>query len=232
MKDIGNILAMMAPWQAPTYLTRAYCVLELFTASENDCLITIGMPPREKHDFIDGMRGDGAAQKVNELLEALGTMDVRKARAWAEEDRTNIIRLVKDGVGYETFNATVSKLLKDWALGVIVDEVEVGASDAGDRGAQARRRGGLLNNAAELFRQIGEFDRTLATANEALRVNELAYGRQNKHTAKSIELVGVALYWKGDKEEAMKWMKDLLRIRDEDSRESTEKRQIRSRALP
>jgi IS1 family transposase len=31
---IGRILPMLAPWDAPEYVTRAWCLFELFTVSE------------------------------------------------------------------------------------------------------------------------------------------------------------------------------------------------------
>jgi len=61
--SIGHVVAMMSPWTGPEYLTRVWCIFELFTASMmEDCKITIEMPEREREDFLEGL-----AKEVNLL---------------------------------------------------------------------------------------------------------------------------------------------------------------------
>lgn len=39
LKNIGHMLAMMAPWKAPIYLTRVWCIFEMYVAYSNNCQV-------------------------------------------------------------------------------------------------------------------------------------------------------------------------------------------------
>lgn len=191
---IGHILAMMAPCEAPTYLTRAWCVFEAFIANENECKVTLGMASRDRNNFVNSIRGDNGADLVKDIFAALGSIDIRNAEAFVESDRTNIMRLIEGDAGYDNFNSKVGGLVRKWALDVIESEIRAGSRDLDDDYSKVRQ-GILLNNVAELFFRIHEVDRGLAIGKEGLRVNELVHGRESKHTAKSLYLVGCGTYY-------------------------------------
>ena len=47
---------MMAPWNRPSYLKRAWCIFEMYTANEDDeCNIEIVMPPIEKDRLLQSL---------------------------------------------------------------------------------------------------------------------------------------------------------------------------------
>jgi len=119
MKEIGHVLVVMAPWQSPTYLTRVWCLFEIFMATENGCNVTITMPTRERNKFMSSMRSDGGVDQVSNLFTALGSIDITKADALQESHRKNILHLIKNEVGYDNFNVKVSGLMRKWALGVV-----------------------------------------------------------------------------------------------------------------
>jgi len=91
VKTIGHIVAMMAPWQEPYYLTRIWCVFELFTAQTNGCDVTITMPSDEKDRFVEGLRSGDYKDQMNALFSTLAKTDVTKANASVESDQTEIL---------------------------------------------------------------------------------------------------------------------------------------------
>merc|ERR1740139_1590697 len=100
---------MMSPWNAPKYITRVWCLFELYAASENSCEVTIVMPSREVENFIHGLKcklkGDDQIQK---FFTALAATDVNNAMASVESDLAHILRIVESGPGYCKFNAEVA----------------------------------------------------------------------------------------------------------------------------
>lgn len=61
---------------------------------------------------------------MNALLSTLGKTDVQNAKASVESDRTSILQIIRDGVGYAGFNIAVSGLIKECVISVVVAEVE------------------------------------------------------------------------------------------------------------
>jgi len=213
MNKIGHILAIMAPWHAPTYFTRASCVFELFMANENGCNITLGMPPKARHELMDVMRSDDGVGQVNELFTALENFNVEETETSEESDLGKILNVIANGTGYDNFNAKVSGLVRKWILDSLESEVVRSKLKMEDDNLKAQQ-GRLINNIGALFRHIGEYDRCLTMGEEALRTNISVHGRDNKHTARSLEIIGGALYFKGDKYESMRLHEEALAIRE------------------
>ena len=152
------------------------------------------MPSAEKERFIKGLTSEDGNNQLDVLFSALAKVEVTNAEAWAEEDRTKILKIVEEEVGYADFNLTVSGLLREWAIGVVITAVEEGRGQVEDDRSK-KRHGELLNKVCKLFLGIGGHGaRVLSMAKEALILNEEIYGRENVHTAQSILLVGRGLY--------------------------------------
>ena len=91
---VGHILAMMAPWDAPLYLTRVWCIFEIHTANTADDVKTeIIMPPREKDKMLASLND------YNNLVKALSATHIESAEASKELDRENIMKLVNKTTG-------------------------------------------------------------------------------------------------------------------------------------
>jgi len=218
---IGHIVTMMAPWDAPVYLTRIWCVFEIYTANKTGSKVTIAMPSSERKRFIDGLRSEDGQSQIDTLFSTLGKTDVKKAEASVESDRTSILRIIEDGVGYGGFNNTVSGLLKDWAISLIIAEVEEGGLDLEDDSSK-KLQAELLCNVADLFYKMALYvydglqlgARGSTMAKEALLINEGLYGRKSVHTAKSILLVGLGLWCYNKYDKALKLFQESLEIFD------------------
>jgi len=221
---IGHVFAMMAPWQAPTYLTRIWCVYELYMANETNCVVTLGMPSRDRKDFIDAMRGNDGADKMNKLFTMLGNTDVRKTEASTVYDRSQILSLILKGPGYDKFNVRVNELVRKWAIGIVLGEVEAGTGGRQDETFKARH-GTLLNNVGGLFDYIGgykvtdmlkdneEYDEALKLYERTLGFEEKLFGRQHENTADTIHSIALILNKMGERRKSLKLHREVLGIR-------------------
>ena len=117
---VGHILAMMAPWDAPLYLTRVWCIFEIHTANTADDVQTeIIMPPREKDNMLASL------QDYNNLVKALSGTHIESAEASKESDRTNIMKLVNRVEREQAFDMDCEFLIKEIDTSLLNSKVEL-----------------------------------------------------------------------------------------------------------
>merc|ERR1711957_1053489 len=99
-------------WRAPKYVTRAWCLYELFTAIQlaADCRLEVIMPPRESDGFDQALRGRGPGG-LGRFWEALAATRIEDAEAAVNIDRDNILVAVERGPGCARFNRVVVRQL-------------------------------------------------------------------------------------------------------------------------
>ena len=110
---IGRILPMLAPWNDPGYIKRAWCLFELYTAirKPEQVQIDIILPPTQHTAFRHAIntQGYGVIDAPLELI------DAASASASNPADLESIRRLVRGYAGgFDTLNETVRNHLKRW----------------------------------------------------------------------------------------------------------------------
>lgn len=116
MTAIGRILPLLAPWNAPVYVTRAWCLFELFTAIRNwrDVEIDILLPPGQRVDFLGAM----TMGNYTVLEHALDGIRAEDATATEAADLAAIHGYVAGIPGGVTMlNETVRGRLRGWFEG-------------------------------------------------------------------------------------------------------------------
>ena len=99
---IRRILAMMTPWEEPFYLKRVWCIFELYTAITNEqCKVTVVMPPAEKDRLVDSLRLDDGLQT---LFTSFSQTNVENAQASSTDDKEKILTLIQNDSGYNALN--------------------------------------------------------------------------------------------------------------------------------
>lgn len=77
LKAIGHMLALLVPWNSPVYLTRIWCVFELYTAHHTGCRISVVMPLRERAKLARDLVGKEGCRIV--LLRASSRQSLKES---------------------------------------------------------------------------------------------------------------------------------------------------------
>ena len=96
------------------------------------------MPSAERDQFIKGLRSDDENHQVNTLFSTLVKTDVTKAKASVKSDFIDILNIGKE-VGYAEFNKTVSELLRERVIGVVIGAIIEGRHDVEDESAKKQQ---------------------------------------------------------------------------------------------
>ncbi|CAB9497671.1 Kinesin light chain [Seminavis robusta] len=211
VKRIGHLLAMMAPWDRPTYLTRVWCIFELSYAHENSCRVTVVMPPKEKELLELELFGDDGLDNIDVLYDALAKTRIQDAQASFQCDCVAILGWIETSTGYASLNHRVNQLLRNWARQVIGDLAKKHLSNPESDLATAR----VCNQIGLILDRNGEFDAALEVHRRALRIRLDLLGPQNARTAETWNSIGQALHGKGDNQHALLEYQKALDIREE-----------------
>lgn len=182
ISGIGNVIAMMAPWREPGYITRVWCVFEFFfVKNQSDSKLTICMPPREKESLMTALK-DGTG--LQEIWEALMRLDIQKASASVESDRQSIFRMIEEKGGFDQINNVVSECLRTWLVQSTQDYVlslnsveKLKAEDVG------------IHDAIDLCNQVGMFHEGLHKYDEAIKFYEQGWSLWQTTAAQGADLL-------------------------------------------
>ena len=219
----------MSPWEDPEYIKRAWCLLELYYASKSkwshtwlsflsdSVNVDIIMPPKERNNFIQGLRNNGVSNHLNKIFELLANTRVQDAEASNPDDKDKILELIKEGPGYTEFNITVNDLIRNWVIQIASDEVQVAervkVANKGNNTLAAHEYANTLNNFGILLRKVGETGDALDLFQRALDIFENIYERNHADVAQSVNYVAEVLFVKGQIDEALKLHEEALVIR-------------------
>jgi len=211
---IGHVLAMMAPWSAPLYLTRIWCVFELFTANQEDIDVTIVMPRAQKKEMEQALIG-AEAKGINALYEALAGTKVQDAEASVEDDRVRILKMIEEGPGYTDLNNRVNELLRGWiaaSIHSVVERIEREREDGAGIGDLEYAL--FCSNVGSLFWHNGELEKGLVMCRKSLDVYYLKLGKNHPDTAKAHSSIGLILCEMGDYGGSLKEHLTAISIRE------------------
>eukprot|EP00038_Savillea_parva_P006120 m.161761 g.161761 ORF g.161761 m.161761 type:complete len:2425 (-) comp12114_c0_seq1:110-7384(-) len=133
---IGQLLPMLDPWQQPIYMTRAWCLFELYTAIQKQIKITIILTAAQEALFLNAMATEG----YSAMDEALAMIRSEEATATREADLIAIRGYVKSVPGgFERLNFKIKHHLQEWC-----------ASNGAVRSANRLDHRGLVNATSRL----------------------------------------------------------------------------------
>jgi len=119
VRNVGHILAMMAPWDSPEYIRRMWCVFEFSAAMAEGKQVTVVMPPRENGALLGALMA-GRQQRV---FDALSAIRIQDAHATHDNDKTNILKTIDPNtqdynmsLAVAVVNAGVRDKLQSWFL--------------------------------------------------------------------------------------------------------------------
>lgn len=112
---LQHCVMVLAPWNNPIPLTRAWCLFELYCAFNTGASFEIAMSATERAKFRADIR-DGVVKVADTML---AKVDVRKSECYHSEDKQNILNAVEQLFRFNAFNAFNAKVkahLKKWML--------------------------------------------------------------------------------------------------------------------
>lgn len=119
LSRIGKVLVLMSPWHNPLYLTRVWCVFEIFTALLDDSIeVTVQMPPAEHRSFMAAVGTDN--DSIVRIYKLLAGIDVQAASASVAADKIAILDTVERGLGHAQLGKLVGARLQRWVLDTAV----------------------------------------------------------------------------------------------------------------
>ena len=108
IKSIGAVLLVLAPWNNPIPITRAWCLWEIMCAlSQNGVELTINLPTNQENALLDGVEAD-----PDSISNALTEIRAEKAEAFKPDDKKMIFEAIEETVGFIDVNQQIKKKLK------------------------------------------------------------------------------------------------------------------------
>ncbi|KAJ3106231.1 Kinesin light chain 3 [Phlyctochytrium bullatum] len=150
VKQIGNFVVILQPWNNPLPLTRAWCVFELYSCHVTESRFHVAMTEAEEERFSRDI-ADGKA-----FYNMLATINSSKATAWNPSDRDDIFKVIQDSVGFAKLDRLLFDVFGKWMQETLLERVERAVNDdeiARWEGVLAflYLKQGLLANAEPLF---------------------------------------------------------------------------------
>jgi len=147
MQSIPNLLAVLTPWPVPSFVDRAWCLLELEAAVRTEsCCVEFQMADADEELFRQGLQ-DGSADK---MWSRLKQADIQTSRESASNKPSLVGRVSANS---ELINATVRSTLQEWftekAIRVLRHELR----------ARDQRSLSACANLAELLVRSADFGR-------------------------------------------------------------------------
>ena len=200
LKDLltqcGHMLALMAPWKKASYLTRIWCIYEMYMANQLDCIVDILMPQRERdsleEDLFFNQKG------VDNLYKALADTRIENAQATYDAERHRILGLIDKKFGCSNLNNSVNDCLRIWVRKAIKDIIDFKLSDTNYRNKQYKTK--LTYGVAEFLSRNGEFDEAAKLYNSCISLQ----GERNLIAANAFNGLGLIFQQHGDYRSALR----------------------------
>ena len=111
----GRLLLAIDSWREPTALTRAWCLLEIFTAITERADVVMAFSRAEEASFVRQLVQNQAVVEAT-----IGALDAQRAEATVARDREMIFAAIRGGCGVDTFNDTIRDTLRGSLQRIII----------------------------------------------------------------------------------------------------------------
>ena len=115
VQAIGHQLTMLHPWNNPIYVTRGWCVFELWYAitQSRNCALSIILAPEDRAAFHARVNADGT--DADAIDEALAIVNSKDAEAYSETDLDTIRGKIETlAGGFATLDNLIKTHLRQW----------------------------------------------------------------------------------------------------------------------
>eukprot|EP00931_Biecheleriopsis_adriatica_P057962 TRINITY_DN34437_c0_g2_i1.p1 TRINITY_DN34437_c0_g2~~TRINITY_DN34437_c0_g2_i1.p1 ORF type:complete len:622 (-),score=98.94 TRINITY_DN34437_c0_g2_i1:20-1813(-) len=186
VRSIGRVVALVAPWNAPLYVQRVWCIYEVYVAEETGVDFSLVLPPEDEEDMLEALADNPESSKADRLWKALGEVRVQDAKASVPDDRSHILHLVESGPGFEHLNMKVRRLLRKWFLEIARRRLTKSLEDI--NGPHIARRCDLVG---QWMTALGDFPGAINVVSAGLG----KLGPMNIQTAQDAAALCTSLVW-------------------------------------
>jgi len=130
VKSIGHVLAILAPWEDPSYVKRAWCILEFWMAATTPGVrLEAICASREKASMLNAIADGWLLEQKKTCL--WFNVDIRKASTSSPEDKVNILRCIdplatdfdSPSPHLDSLNRIVQARLTEWCMSVLMESL-------------------------------------------------------------------------------------------------------------
>jgi tetratricopeptide (TPR) repeat protein len=194
----GFTLAFLDPWDAPSMLTRIWCLAEIYHTVRHGCRLDVAMSAEGRVAFEQALVDD-----FGSITTALSKINVKKAEASRPGEYDEIMTMVEAGVGCQRLNELVLKQMRAWVAGA--GRAALAALPQAKRATSV-----LLNQVALLLQDQGRLDEARPLLEEALVGSRAALGDAHPDTLTSVNNLGMLLQAQGQLDEARPLLEEVL----------------------
>ena len=198
IEDFKHTVLVLAPWNDPVVFTRAWCLFEIFTSVDTQSRFEVALTPTQRADFVDALCSDGGS-----YFKMLATIQLEKSEAFNPQDKENIFRIVREGVGFHRLNCVVLERVR----GAVAEVMEMASKENGlDFEEKIRRKMAM----ATLRCDQGEYDRALPLYEECLAKRKRVLGDHHPFTLTSLNNLAALFKSKGEYDRALPLYEECL----------------------
>jgi tetratricopeptide (TPR) repeat protein len=198
---MGQMVMVMAPWDNPISLTRAWCLVEIFACQSSGSSFNVAFPPSERERFLAEI-----TIKSDVFYNMLSKVNTAKSECSRDSDKERIFAAVRglDG-GFIGLDRCVLKSLTTWLVQQLEQQLQIEA--VGGLVDQELR---LQNALAGMLVRMGEYDRALPIYEESLARRKILLGDDDPSTLESLGGLASLHLRKSDFQQALLLYEDVL----------------------
>lgn len=201
IRSTEKVVLVLAPWSDPLPLSRAWCLWEIFHASQaSDPFVNtafdVAVSKEQEAALADAIAEGGSA-----IMPLLSEIDCSKAQARLEEDRAMIMAAIDSGPGMTEINASVLDQMRTWLTGAVERVMAQRAPAPG--WVRDKTQIDFRRHVAVLLSAAGYNQESLTMRREVLAACVSLHGNEAPETLRALNALGVAYLAEQDYERAL-----------------------------
>ena len=114
IKNFGQVVMVISPWENPKPFTRAWCLFEIYAATVTRASFDVAMTVPQEKKFTTAILED-----IGSYFDMLAKIDLRDSHASFENDKKQIFNVVERSCGFQKLNILICEYMRNWVLTVV-----------------------------------------------------------------------------------------------------------------
>lgn len=171
--QFGHTVMVLAPWNNPIPLTRAWCLFEIYCTIDTGSKFEIALNQEQQKLFFEDMIHFGD-MKINEML---ATIKVENSKCFHKEDKVRIFAAVEQSVGFGQVNAMIFERLREWVVAITMKALSEAIAKHNEYEEIQ-----LKNTLAVLYNHQGKYEEAERLYEECLQKRRVIQGPNHQET--------------------------------------------------